>query len=95
MPRNSGDMPADSYDAAVARGGAQGTAAATAHAAERGATRIDRVPGAGGAGDGPTGDSPTGDEPTGDEPTGGGQAVVEATGIEHGRAAAPVPHCRP
>lgn len=66
MPRNSVDMPADSYDGAVGRRGSQGTAVPTARRVERGAARFDRMRGVG---------------PTGTEVTGVGVSGVEVIGI--------------
>jgi hypothetical protein len=81
-------MPAESYDATVARGGAPGAATATARAVLRDVADVDRLPCAGGAGPGstrggPKGSNANGSEPLGCEPTGCEPTGVTHTGAEH------------
>jgi hypothetical protein len=81
-------MPAESYDATVARGRVPGAAAATARAVLRDVARVGRLPCAGGAGTGstrggPKGSNANGSEPLGCEPTGCEPTGVTHTGAEH------------
>jgi len=75
-------MPAESYDATVARGRVPGAAAATARAVLRDVARVDRLPCAGGAGTGSTRGGPHGSNANGSEPVRGEPVRCEPTGCE-------------